>query len=308
MMKAGMKYWLAILKNAVRLWLDVQAFTHAAALAFFTIFSVAPVMIVAVTIVGIVLGQEAAQGQLAQQIESFIGPNAAQAVQAAVDASRIEISGIFPTLAGIGTILLGATTVFAQMKISLNAVWGVSPRPTRSGLRVLIRARLLALAVIFLMSSVMLASLLLSVTVRVLVTFAEQWLPIPSLLLLALDAGIALFVATLLFAAIFRVLPDVVLEWRDVWLGALMTGLLFTLGRSLIAYYLSTTATASTYGAAASLVLLLLWVHYSSLILLFGVAFTRARLEARGLAVQPRATAIRVHLEIVEEPRNSSLH
>lgn len=302
MKSPGLKHWAGIFKNAFQLWLDAEAFIHAAALAFFTIFSVAPIMIVAVTVVGVVFGPDAAQGQLALQLESLIGAEAAATVQMAVEASRIENSGILPTLIGLGTILAGATTVFAQMKISLNAIWGVSPRPTRSGVLVLVMARLLSLAVVLLMSIVMMSSLLLSVVASALVRFAEQWLPIPSLLLLGLDSGISLVVVTLLFATIFRVLPDVVLEWRDVWLGALVTGMLFTLGRGLIAWYLATTATASTYGAAGSLVLLLLWVHYSALILLFGAAFTRASLQARGLEVQPRATAVRVHQEIVEEP------
>ncbi|PKO56543.1 MAG: YihY/virulence factor BrkB family protein, partial [Betaproteobacteria bacterium HGW-Betaproteobacteria-19] len=131
---------------------------------------------------------------------------------------------------------------------------------------------------------------------------AQDWLPIPAPLLLGLDSVVSVTVVTLLFATIFRVLPDVLLKWRDVWLGAFVTALLFALGRMLIALYLSTTGTASAYGAAGSLVLLLLWVNYSALILLFGAAFTRAHVEARGLAVSPRATAVCVHRSLSEEP------
>ena len=301
MMKTWITYWFEMFKTAVRLWLDAQAFSQAAALAFFTLFSMAPIMIVAVTIVGLVLGENAAQGQLAQQFEAVIGANAALAVQTTVEGSRIEVSGILPTLAGVGGMLLGATTVFAQMQTSLNAIWGVVPRPSRSSLFIYIKTRLLSLTVVLAIGFVMLASFLLSVLVRALVVFAQDWLPIPAPLLLALDGVVALVVVTLLFGAIFRVLPDVVLDWRDVWLGAFVTGLFFTIGRVLIAYYLSTTATASAYGAAGSLVLLLMWVNYSSLILLFGAAFTRANVQARGLTVQPRATAVRVHQEFVED-------
>lgn len=160
---------------------------------------------------------------------------------------------------------------------------------------------MLSLTVVLAIGFVMLTSFLLSVLVSMLVVFAREWLPVPAILLLGLDGLVSLAVVTLLFGAIFRLLPDVMLEWRDVLLGAFVTGLLFTLGRNLIAYYLSNTATASAYGAAGSLVLLLMWVNYSSLILLFGAAFTRANVQARGLVVQPSATAVRVHQEFVED-------
>lgn len=300
-MNSWVRYWMVVLQKTVRLWLDAQVFVHAAALAFFTVFSVAPVVIVAVTIVGLVLGESAAQGQMAQQLEAAIGAQAAQAVQTAVKASRIEQSGILPTLAGFGAMLFGATTVFAQMQAALNAIWCVAPRPTRSSIFIYLKGRLLSMTIVLAIGFVLLVSLLLSVAVRAVVEFASDWVPIPPPLLLLLDWGVSLFVVTLLFATIFRVLPDVVLRWRDVWLGALVTALLFAVGRSLIALYLSTTATASTYGAAGSLVLLLMWVNYSSLILLLGAAFTRANVEARGRVIRPRVTAVRVHRELMKD-------
>ena len=300
-MVSFLKYWYAVIKTTVTLWLEAQVFVHAAALAFFTVFSVAPVMIVAVSLVGLVLGESAAQGQIVDQLRAAIGDEAAAAVQTAVENSRIQHSGLLPTLAGVGAMLFGATTVFTQMQISLNAIWGVAPRPTRSSVFIYLKTRLLSLAVVLGIGFVLLVSLTLSVLVRGVVTFAEDWLPVPVPVVLGLDWGVSLTVITLLFATIFRVLPDVVLRWRDVVLGAFVTALLFALGRALIAIYLSTTATASTYGAAGSLVLLLLWVNYSSLILLFGAAFTRAHLEARGRTVRPRSTAICVHRLLVED-------
>lgn len=300
-MKSWVTYWFGIFRNAVRLWLDAQAFIHAAALAFCTVFSMAPVMIVAVSVVGLVLGDQAAQGQLAQQLEAAIGAKAASAVQTAVAASRVQQSGILPTLMGIGAMLFGATTVFAQLQTSLNSIWGVVPRPTRNTIFSYIKTRLLSLTVVLAIGFVMLVSLLLTVIVRTVVVFAQDWLPVPAFVLLWMDDVVSLTVVTLLFAAIFRLLPDVILDWRDVWLGGFVTALLFTIGRSLIALYLSTTATESTYGAAGSLVLLLLWVNYSSLILLFGAAFTRANLQARGRTVHPTATAISVRQVMEEE-------
>ena len=297
----ALTFWYSVFKTTVKLWLDAQVFVHAAALAFFTVFSVAPVMIVSVTLVGFVLGESAAQGQIVEQLRAAIGDEAAAAVQTAVENSRIQHSGLLPTLAGVAAMLFGATTVFTQMQTSLNAIWGVAPRPTRSSVFIYMKTRLLSLAVVLGIGFVLLVSLMLSVFVRGVVAFAQDWLPVPVPVVLGVDWVVSLVVITLLFGTIFRVLPDVVLRWRDVVLGAFVTALLFAFGRALIAIYLSTTATASTYGAAGSLVLLLLWVNYSSLILLFGAAFTRAHLQARGRAVRPRATAICVHRQLIED-------
>lgn len=295
-------YWAGILGAATNNWLQSQAFIYAAALAFFTVFSIAPVVIVVVTIVGLVLGERAARGELMDQLEELLGPQAAEVVQTAVVNSQIDQSGIWPTLIGITAIVVGATTVFAQMQISLNQIWDVAPKPSRNSIWLFLKARVLSMTVVLAIGFVLLVSLLLSVAMRAVMNFAEQWLPVPGWALLGTEIFISLTVITLLFAAIFKILPDVVLRWRDVMAGALITALLFTVGRSLIAMYLANTATASTYGAAGSLALLLLWVNYSALILLFGASITRAHLEARGKPVVPRNTAVCVHREFVEEP------
>ena len=197
--------------------------------------------------------------------------------------------------AGIGATVLGATTVFAQMQQSLNSIWDVAPRPQRSGIWRFIKARLLSLTVVLAIGFVLLVSLALSGSLRAVIVFADQWLPVPGWVMVGAEIVVSLTVITLLFGAIFKVLPDVVLSLRDVLVGGFVTALLFTLGRSLIAMYLANTATASAYGAAGSLALLLLWVNYSSLILLFGAALTRAQFEARGHRVVPRNGAVRVH-------------
>lgn len=295
------RFWLRVLGRAGQHWLDNQAFIYAAALAFFTVFSIAPVMIVAVTVVGLVLGEKAAQGQIMDQLQDTIGPEAAGIVQTAVVNSQIDQSGLVPSLIGLAAIILGATTVFAQMQQSLNAIWDVAARPSRNSALVYVRSRLLSLTIVLAIGFILLVSLLMSVALRTVMTFAEQWLPVPGFLLIGLEMALSFGVVTLLFAAMFRILPDVILGWKDVLIGGAITAALFTLGRSLIALYLANTATASTYGAAGSLVVLLLWVHYSSLILLFGAAFTRAQLEARGGTVRPRTTAVRVHRRLVED-------
>lgn len=298
---APLRHWLGILGAAGRNWLASHAFIYAAALAFFTVFSIAPIMVVVVTLVGIVLGERAARGTLFEQLEGTLGPEAASVVQTAVINSQIDQSGIWPALVGIVATVIGATTVFAQMQQSLNQIWDVAPRPSRNSIWIFLKARVLSLTIILAIGFILLVSLLLSVVLRAVMAYAEGWLPVPGWAMVSMELLLSLFVVTVLFAAMFKILPDVVLSWRDVMLGAFITALLFTGGRSLIAIYLANTATASAYGAAGSLALLLLWVNYSSLILLFGAAFTRAHLEGRGLAIRPRRTAVRVHRELIEE-------
>ncbi|MGY6553825.1 MAG: YihY/virulence factor BrkB family protein [Wenzhouxiangella sp.] len=300
------RYWYAILKSAVFNWLESQAFIYAAALAFFTVFSIAPVVILVVAVAGVFLGEMAARGQIFEQLQEVLGAEAAEVVQTAVINSQIDQSGLLPTVIGLIATVIGATTVFAQMQQSLNQIWDVAPRPSRSSIWLFIQSRVLSLTIVLAIGFVLMVSLLLSVALRAIMAFAEQWLPIPGWSMITLETALSLSVITLLFAAIFKILPDVMLSWRDVLAGAFITALLFTVGRSLIAMYLANTATASTYGAAGSLALLLLWVNYSSLILLFGAAITRAHCEARGVDVHPRNTAVRVHRELVEEPGETS--
>lgn len=298
---AAAKTWFQVFKGAVQLWLDRNAFAYAGALAFYTLFSLAPVMIIAITIIGVVLGPEAAQGQIVGQLEGAIGADAAEAVEGAVAASRLEQAGWLPTVIGVGAILVGATTVFAQMQLSLNAIWGVAARPSRSGLLILLKNRLLSFSVVLVIGFVMLVSMLLTVMLRAVIRFAEEWLPVHASVVGLTELTLSIALITLLFAMVFRILPDVVLSWREVIPGALVTALLFVFGRYLIATYLTMAAPASAYGAAGSLVLLLLWVYYSSLILLFGAAFTKTLLLHRGGRVIPRNMAVRVHNELVDD-------
>ncbi|MEX2353317.1 MAG: YihY/virulence factor BrkB family protein, partial [Gammaproteobacteria bacterium] len=260
-------HWLDVLRQAGRIWLENNAFAQAGSLAFFTLFSIAPVIIVVVSIIGLFFGEEAAQGQIVEQLQETIGTQAAEAVQAAVMRSQLNEGGIFATIAGVAAMLLGATTVFAQMQHALNNIWGVVSKPSRSGIKTLLHKRLTSLTLVMAIGFIMLVSLSMGVGLRALFQYMDDWLPWYNLVFNIFEITLSLLIISALFAAIFRVLPDVQLSWRDVALGAVITALLFTLGRTLIAFYLAYTATASTFGAAGSLVLLLLWVNYSSLIL-----------------------------------------
>ena len=295
------QHWWGITRGTIQLWLDSNAFSHAAALAFYTLFSLAPVVIIAVAVIGVVLGEQAAQGQIVGQLQDVMGREAAQAVEQAVARSRLSEAGWLPTLLGITALLTGATTVFGQMQVSLNDIWGVAARPDRSRLGMFLKSRLLSLTVVLAIGFVLLVSLLLGVVLRAVLHFADQFVPAVAALLASGEMLLSLLVTGLLFGTIFKVLPDVVLKWREVVVGALVTAVLFAIGRDAIALYLAQTATASTYGAAGSVVLILLWVYYSSLILLFGAAFTKTHLLARGRSVVPRNSAVLVHRELVVE-------
>ncbi len=297
--------WWRVLREAIDRWLECNAFTYAGSLAFYTLFSLAPVFIIAVSVIGVVLGEDAAQGEIVTQLEDLMGREAAVAVEQTVARSRIDEAGLLPTILGSVALLVGATTVFAQMQYSLNAIWGVAARPGRNSLLAFVKSRLLSLAIVLAIGFVLLVSLLLGVVLRGVLHFADAFLPEVAVLLSAADVLLTLVAMWLLFCAIFRVLPDVVLRWRDVAVGALVTAFLFSIGRYAISAYLANTATASAYGAAGSVVLVLLWVYYSSLMLLFGAAFTRAHVLGRGGAIVPRKTAALVRRELVTDVANS---
>ena len=294
-------FWWQVVRDAVKLWLDRNAFSYAGSLAFYTLFSLAPTVIIAVTVIGVVLGEEAAQGQIVAQLEGTMGASAAELVQNAVTQSRIQESGVLPTLLGVGALLVGATTVFGQMQFSLNTLWGVAARPSTNSLWIFIKNRMLSLTVVLSIGFILLVSLALGVMVKAMLKAADGLLPFVGLLTNGAEFLVSLALVTALFATIFKVLPDVVLRWRDVMVGAVVTALLFAVGRTAIAIYLTYTATASTYGAAGSVVIILLWVYYSSLILLFGAAFTKCHLVGRGKAVVPRNSAVLVKHELLDE-------
>ena len=299
---------LPLVRGAIDLWLERNAFQHAGALAFYTLFSLAPLVIIVVSIIGAVYGEEAARGQVSTAIQGLVGVQASEAIEEAVRSSRVEEAGLLPTVLGIGALLFGSTTVFAQMQASLNNFWGVVARPSRSGVAVFLKTRLLSLGLVLIIGFLLLTSFLISMAIVALIRFAEMWIPVPPLVMAAVDLVLSLAVATALFATIFKMLPDVVLHWRDVWKAGAITAALFVSGQFLISLYLTTMAPASTYGAAASLVLVLMWVYYSSLIVFFGTAVSKMSILQRGDEVVPKRTAVRVVMEILEGTDDRHLH
>ena len=292
--------FLSLLKDTVTLWTSRNAFQHAGALAFYTLFSMAPLVIIVVAIAGAVLGEEAARGEIAGRIGALVGPQAAEAVQEAVRRSRVGESGLLPTLFGFAALVLGSTTVFAQLQASLNQMWDVTAKPSRSSIAVFLTTRLVSLALVLVIGFLLLTSFLISVAIAALLQFAQDWVPLPAAAVRLVDLTMSLLISTVLFAMILKILPDVHLRWYDVWRGAFITALLFVVGQVVISVYLTRLAPASVYGAAGSLVMVLLWVYYSSLILFFGAALTRATIRQRGDRIIPKANAVRVKMELLE--------
>jgi len=294
-----LRYWWHIIRDSGKLWVECNAFNHAGSLAFYTLFSLAPTVIIAVAVMGIVLGEDAAQGQIVAQFQDVMGTEAAIVVENAVTNSRVENSGIFPAIAGVVALMVGATTVFAQMQYSLNSLWGVRPKPSRNSILLFIRKRFFSLMVVVAIGFVLLVSLVLGVALRATLEFSSGFVPAEQMLINGAELVVSFAVVTLLFATIFKVLPDVVLSWRQVILGGVLTALLFSLGRYGIAAYLAYTAPASAFGAAGAVVLILMWVYYSSLILMFGAAFTKIHLLAQGREIVPRNTAVLVERKLL---------
>jgi membrane protein len=290
-----------LLADAGKLWLDRDAFQHAGALAYCTLFSLAPLVIILVAIVGAVYGEQAASGEISAGISTLVGEQAALTVEEAVRRSRVEEAGILPTLLGVGALLFGATTVFAQMQSSLNQIWGVKVKPARSGILTFLTVRLLSLSMVLIIGFLLLTSFAVSLAITGILEYAEHWVPVPPVIIAAVDLAVSLLITTVLFGLIFKVLPDVQLRWADVSRGALLTAALFLLGQYLISFYLTRVAPASTYGAAGSLVLVLLWVYYSSLILFFGTALTKVTILHRDGVVTPKHKAVRTNIVVEEE-------
>ncbi len=278
-----MKKYLALFKQTVSEFSSDKVPRLGAALAYYTIFSLAPLLLIAIAIAGLAFGEEAARNQVFAQLKGVLGPLAAKAVQEMVENAAKPASGAMATVIGIVTLIFGASGVFGQLKEALNTIWDVKPKKT-PGILGFIKQRFLSAAMVLGMGFLLLVSLVIDAAIAAIV-------PHGAVVWEALQLIVLLGVVTVLFAAIFRFLPDLKIEWRDVWLGAFLTALLFVIGKFALGLYLGKSAVASTYGAAGSLVVLLLWVYYSAQILLFGAEFTQVYANSKKDSVAAAAPA-----------------
>jgi membrane protein len=281
----------ALLRDAFYAWIDDNAPAMGAALAYYTVFALAPLLIIVIAIAGLVFGREAAQGHILSQVSGLIGVEGGLAVQAMLESARQPGPGI--VAGGIGLILLifASTGVFIQLQDSLNRIWRVVPKPGR-GILGILRDRLLSFLMVIVAGFLLLVSLVLSAALAALGKFFSYLLPVPEAVLQGINFLLSFAVITLLFAMIYKILPDAKISWSDVWIGAAVTSLLFSLGKFLIGLYLGKSSVSSAYGAAGSLVIILVWVYYSAQILLYGAEFTAVYAIKYGSRIVPTENAV----------------
>ncbi len=290
-----------LLKATLDEWLEDKALQLSAALAYYSIFSLAPLLVIAISISGLVLGDAAVRGQLDAQLKDYVGPQAAASVQAMVQSAAKPAQGWTGAIMGFVTLLVGAAGVFGQLKDALNTVWEVKSTGA-SGVVGFIRAHLLNFGMVLVIGFLLLTSLLMTTALTAFNRYFEDLLGMPPFVGLLLGFVVSFGVVTSLFAFIFKVLPDAQIKWRHVWIGAVVTALLFELGKLGLSYYLGRESTASSFGAASSVVVLLLWVYYASCILLFGAEFTQVYARRMESEIPPSVGAVPVTAEARAQP------
>ena len=271
--------WI-LLKESVTGYINDNALSHGAAMAFYATTSLAPILLIVVAIAGFVIGNDAAQLALSAEISGVMGPQSADLLKATIETASHGWSSTLATLIGLVTLFITASGVFGEMQQSLNEIWKV--RPGRVSLPRLMRARAASLGLVAALGFLLLVSLAASAAIAAFGEIINRSLPFGELIVSAINTIVSFVLIALLFAAIYKVLPDRRLKWRDVGVGALVTALLFTIGKSLIGWYIGTSAIATSYGAAGALMVVLVWVYYSAQIFLFGAEITRAYSVRRG--------------------------
>ncbi|TPL84080.1 YihY/virulence factor BrkB family protein [Mesorhizobium sp. B2-3-14] len=279
-MRPAVKDVWDLVRESVVGFVNDNALSHGAAMAFYAATSLAPVLIIVVAIAGIAFGHDAAQLALSAQISGLMGRESAALLQTALEGASSKSSGTLAALIGVATLLVTASAVFGEMQQALNAIWKVEAKG--DSLSRLLRARAASLGLVAALGFMLLVSLAASAAISALGSVISAYLPFGQFVLSAINTLISFSLISVMFAAIYKVLPDRALQWRDVGIGAVVTAALFTLGKSLIGWYIGTSAIASSYGAAGGLLVILLWVYYSSEIFLLGAELTRAYSVRRG--------------------------
>lgn len=293
-------FW-SLLRQTVSEWQEDKVSRLAASLAYYTAFSLAPVLVIVIAVASFLFERSTVQTQLIEQLQGLLGQSGASLVQEMLQNSQSQTGeGFWATMISIGLLILGASGLFIQLQDALNTVWNVVPRKDE-GFWKLLRDRLLSFGMVVVIGFLLLVSLLISTALTALNTFFSEAIWGWELGWQLLNAAISFGVITLLFALIYKILPDVKISWSDVWIGAAMTALLFTFGKALIGLYLGNSSVASTYGAAGSFVVLLLWIYYSAQILLFGAEFTQVYANRFGSHIRPDE-----HARFVPPKQNNS--
>jgi membrane protein len=279
-----------LIKKTFSEWQEDDASRLAAALAYYTTFSLAPLLVLVIAIAGLLGGREAAQTQAMGQVEELLGTEGKEFVQEMIESASQPSTGVTATIVGAVTLLFGALGVFGELQSDLNTIWDVKPRPAKNaleGVKRFVIGRFLSFTLVLGIGFLLLASLVISAAISAVTGLLGSALPLSSVVLEALNLIISLGVITLLFALIFKVLPEVEIAWKDVWLGAAFTSILFNAGKFLIGFYLGRSEMGSSFGAAGSLALLLIWIYYSAQILFLGAEFTQVYANRYGSKIRP---------------------
>lgn len=282
-----------LVKRAVSSWSDDRAPSMGAALSYYTVFSLAPVLVLVISIAGLAFGNDAAEGRIVGELQGLLGAEAAQVIQTMLAKANDRGSGVVSTVVGFVMLLVGATGVLIELQDAINTVWKVAPKPG-SGIKGIIRERLLSFGIIVSFGFILLVSLIFSALLAGMGSMMSRFIPGWVVVGYVLNYAVVLGIMTALIALIYKVLPDVKIAWRDVWFGALATSLLFQLGKFAIGMYVGKASIASPFGAAGSLAVLLVWVYYSSQIILLGAEFTRVSALRRGARIEPSPHAIAI--------------
>ena len=285
---------LKLIKDTAAEWSEDNVPLLAAALAYYTVFSLAPLLLIAIAIAGFFFGEEAARGEIIGQIQGLVGKEGAEAIQAMIqNATRPGSGSAIATITGVVILLFGASGVFGQLQVALNTIWEVKPKPG-NGIKSFLQSRFLSFAMVLVIGYLLLVSLVLSAGLAAVSNYFGELVPGFVIVGQIVNFVISFGVVTVLIAAIYKFLPDVDIPWKNLWVGAGVTALLFNLGKFLLGLYLGNGSVGSAYGAAGSLIVLLVWVFYSAQILLFGAEFTQVYSKYRGVPIEPSKHAVHI--------------
>ncbi len=297
-----MKEFGYLFRDTFNQWIDREPFRSTAVISFYTIFSLPGLLVIIINLAGYFYGEDAITRRISSEIEDMIGGNTAKDIEAIIANASVHQDFTFASLVGIATLVFGATGVFYQLQQTLNQIWEVKPQPKRKILKMIVD-RIFSFGLILAVGFLLLVSLVLSA----LLTLLSDWVAFYfsatfNILFRFLDFALSLGVITFLFAAIFKFLPDAKVPWRDVWVGAFVTALLFVLAKFGLGFYFGHSNPASAYGAAGTIILIMLWVSYAGLILLFGAEFTRVYADAKGERIRPSVFAVSTRDDVVGDP------
>jgi len=293
-----------ILKNTFTIFMDVKGLKFSASLAYYTMFSLAPLLVLTISLAALFFGQEAAEGKVFEEINGLVGNSTAAQIQEIIKNVQLKEDNTWALIVGITTLLLGATSVFGDMQHSINRIWEIKPKPKRGWVKMILD-RLLSSSLVLSLGFLLVVSLIVNGILMFFMDYVQRlFSDLAVYLSMAIDLLLNFVVISTLFGVIFKFLPDVKIRWKDVKAGAFFTAILFMIGRFFIGFYIQTTGPESTYGAAASVIVLLLWIYYTAAILYIGASFTRAYAEYNGSRIAPADFAVHVEERETEKEVN----